>query len=198
MAQARKRHHNWLLYIFITLLLSHESACQSHREGVLGISIRVRSLASTYKGIHGWPYSYNKISGKWLLNGLERNMEWVKMQFQHAKLRSFVIKRGKVIDKHRFLVAGTNIPTLTEKLIKSFGKTLNSSLKDTIPTCQMIDDLNEVLAKLDKSGLPGCFKAWIYQHSLLPRLLWLLLIYKFLISTVGFLERSILRAWEGD
>ena len=36
---------------------------------------------------------------------------------------------------------------------------------------------------LDKSGLPGKYKAaWIYQHGILPRLLWPLLVYDVLIT----------------
>ena len=42
MAQTRKRHYNWLYIIFSTLLLSPGYACQ-----------RVKSPASTYKGIYG-------------------------------------------------------------------------------------------------------------------------------------------------
>lgn len=40
------------------------------------------------------------------------------------------------------------------------------------------------LTKVDKSGLPGGFKARIYQHSILPRVLWPLI-------TVESLERKI-------
>lgn len=32
---------------------------------------------------------------------------------------------------------------------------------------------------LHKSGLPGKYKAWGYQHGVLPRLLWPLLVYEF-------------------
>ncbi|KAL0159871.1 hypothetical protein M9458_043596, partial [Cirrhinus mrigala] len=41
------------------------------------------------------------------------------------------------------------------------------------------------------SGLPGKFKAWIYQHGILPRLLWPLLKYQVPITTVETLERNI-------
>ena len=53
---------------------------------------------------------------------------------------------------------------------------------------------------MDKSGLPGKFKAWIYQHGVLPRILWPLLVYEFPISTVqGFERRNsrYLRRWLG-
>ncbi|KAK0150652.1 hypothetical protein N1851_008245 [Merluccius polli] len=52
----------------------------------------------------------------------------------------------------------------------------------------------------DKSGLPGKFKAWIYQHGVLPRILWPLLVYEFPITTVEGFERRIsryLRRWLG-
>lgn len=42
------------------------------------------------------------------------------------------------------------------------------------------------MKEVDKTGLPGKFKAWIYQHGiLLP-----LLLYEFQISTMSDLERS--------
>lgn len=39
-------------------------------------------------------------------------------------------------------------------------------------------DLGEWLMKADKSGPPGKFRAWIYQHAILPRVLWPLLVYE--------------------
>ena len=71
------------------------------------------------------------MGGRWLLKGLERNMTWARMYFKPAKSRSLVLKKGKVMEKVRFTVAGETIPTLSEKPIKSLGKTFNSSLKDT-------------------------------------------------------------------
>lgn len=41
-----------------------------------------------------------------------------------------------------------------------------------------------------KSALPRKFKAWIYQHGILPRLLWPLLIYEAPITTVEGLKRT--------
>ena len=53
---------------------------------------------------------------------------------------------------------------------------------------------------VDKSGLPGKFKAWIYQHGILPRLLWPLLVYDVPLTTVEGFERKVsgyLRRWLG-
>ena len=53
-----------------------------------------------------------------------------------------------------------------------------------------------------KTGLPGKFKAWIYQHGLLLSIAWSLLLYEILVTaiTVEELERTInkhLRKWLG-
>ena len=71
------------------------------------------------------------MGGRWLLKGLERNMTWARKYFKPAKSRSLVLKKGKFMEKVRFTVAEETIPTLSEKPIKSLGKTFNSSLKDT-------------------------------------------------------------------
>ena len=46
---------------------------------------------------------------------------------------------------------------------------------------------------VDKFGLPGKFKAWIYQHGMLPRILWPLLVYDVPISTVEGFEMRVSR-----
>ena len=88
------------------------------------------------------------------------------------------------MEKVRFTVAGESIPTLIEKPIKSSGKTFNSSLKDTAAKQKTIKDLEEWLTKIDQSGLPGRFKALLFQHAVLPRILWPLLVYDIPITTV--------------
>lgn len=53
---------------------------------------------------------------------------------------------------------------------------------------------------IDKSGLPGKFKTWIYQHRVLPRHLWPLLVYKVPMSMEETMERNIgqfLSRWLG-
>lgn len=56
---------------------------------------------------------------------------------------------------------------------------------------QMKSDLTAWLTAIDKTGLPGKFKAWIYQHGVLPRILWPLLVYKFPVTMIEALEKSI-------
>lgn len=48
--------------------------------------------------------------------------------------------------------------------------------------------------------MPGKYKAWIYQHGMLPRLMWLLMLYEIPLTTVETLERMVnksLRKWLG-
>ena len=122
------------------------------------------------------------------------------MHFKPSKSRSLVITKGKVNDKFRFTVEGTIIPSLTEKPVKSLGKLFNSSLKDSEAIKLTQSELRGWLNAIDKTGLPGKYKAWMYQHGVLPRLLWPLLVYEVPISTVESLTKIVsqsLRKWLG-
>ena len=50
-----------------------------------------------------------------------------------------------------------------------------------------------MLKKTDKTGLSEMFKVWTYKHGVLPRLIWLLLIYEMVLSTAESIERIINR-----
>ena len=52
-------------------------------------------------------------------------------------------------------------------------------------------DTTELLVNIDKTGLSGKFKAWIFQHGLLPRLIWPLMLYDIALTTVEGMERKI-------
>ena len=137
---------------------------------------------------------------RWILQGLERLTTWARMRFKPEKSRSLVLKRGKVTDRFHFSVGDTHIPSVTEKPVKSPGKTFDCSLKDAASIKATNEQLEIWLTTVDKSGLPGKFKAWVYQHGILPRILWPLLVYEFPISTVEGFERRVssrLRRWLG-
>lgn len=122
------------------------------------------------------------------------------MSFKPAKSRSLVLKRGKVTGKFSFSLGNTRIPSLTEEPVKSLGKVFNSSLRDAVSTQAINQELETWLAVVDKSGLPGKFKAWIYQHGILPRILLPLLDYEVPISVVEGFEMRVsrfLRRWLG-
>ena len=63
-----------------------------------------------------------------------------------------------------------------------------------------VKQADEWLQRIERSGLPGKFKTWLFQHGLLPRLLWLLTIYELTMTAVEGIERKVnkhLRKWLG-
>ncbi|XP_075313231.1 uncharacterized protein LOC142373743 [Odontesthes bonariensis] len=137
---------------------------------------------------------------RWILQGLEKLTTWARMRFKPEKSRSLVLKGGKVTDRFSFFLGGSQIPSVTEKPVKSLGKIFDCSLKDTASIRATNEQLDGWLTAVDKSGLPGKFKAWVYQHGILPRILWPLLVYEFPMSTVEGFERRVsshLRRWLG-
>ena len=140
------------------------------------------------------------IQTRWLLSGLESVIKWARMKFNAAKSRSLVIKNGKVFNRLRFRVDKELIPTLSEKPIKCLGKTFDDTLKDGNNVKCMGEQLDKWLEVIDKSELPGKYKVWCYQHGILPRVLWPLMIYDCAIGTVEAMEKRIskkLRKWLG-
>ena len=125
---------------------------------------------------------------------MENITTWARMCFKPAKSRSLVLKRRKVTDKFHFSLDGTQISSISEKPIKSLGKTLDHTLKDAASIKATNRELEAWLSAVDKSGLPGKFKAWIYQHGILPRMLWPLLVYEFPITAVEGFEHCSVRA----
>lgn len=97
-------------------------------------------------------------------------------------------------------MSGEYIPTIKQNPIKNLGKRFDYTLKDSVAIQETKDNLKAWLDKVDKSGLPGRYKAWIYQHVILPKILWPLSIYEFTTSTVEHIEKNInsrLRKWLG-
>ncbi len=127
-------------------------------------------------------------------------MSWACMSFKPAKSRSLVLKKGKFTDRFRFRLGEYQIPSVTERQVKSLGKVFNCRLNDRDSIKATGADLEGWLRTVDKSGLPGRFKAWVYQHEILPRIIWPLLIYEIPMTVVeGFEQKvsSYLRRWLG-
>jgi hypothetical protein len=140
------------------------------------------------------------IQARWMLTALEETVSWARMKFKAKKSRSLIIKRGQVSQRFTLQVQGENIPSIVESPIKCLGKWFDSSLKDKNNTAQVKQQLQEGLKQIDQTGLPGKFKTWLYQHGLLPRLLWPLMLYEITSTAVEGLERTInrhLRRWLG-
>ena len=57
-----------------------------------------------------------------LLKGLEEFILWVRMSFNSAKSKSLVLKQSRGAEKIHFTVSEETLPALTEKSVKSPGK----------------------------------------------------------------------------
>ncbi|XP_061917856.1 uncharacterized protein LOC133659137 [Entelurus aequoreus] len=140
------------------------------------------------------------VQARWVLAELDRMATWAKMIFKPKKSRCLVIQKGKTTGKFKLLVQGETIPNIQGNPIKCLGKWYDDSMTDKNSIFSTENQVEEWLKKIDKSGLPGKYKCWIYQHGLLQRLMWLLTVYEVAITTVEGLERKFnkhLRKWLG-
>ena len=139
------------------------------------------------------------IGTRWLLKGIEKLITWARMSFNAAKSRSLLLKNGK-LSEDRFKLSGEYIHSTKDKPVKSLGKRFNHTLKDALAIQKTRDCLERWLNKIDRASLPERFKVWIYQHVLLPKILWPLTIYEFTSYNVEQLEKRInsgFRRWLG-
>ncbi len=134
-----------------------------------------------------------------LLNKLQENIQWARMEIKPSKSRSISIVKGK-LSEHRFYVGEEPIPTVAEKPVKSLGRWYHATLKDSEQVDQLGQDTMSGLESINKTMLPGRLKLWCLQFGLLPRLMWPLTIYEVPISKVEKLERvvsSFAKKWLG-
>ena len=140
------------------------------------------------------------VQARWVITALYDTVNWARMKFKPNKFRSLVIKKGKVTKRFNLQVQGEDIPSIMDRPIKCLGKWYDVSLKDTNNISRTKNQLQDGLKLIYKTGLPGKFKAWLYQHGLLHRLVWPLMLYEIATSTVEGFERLInrhLRRWLG-
>ncbi|XP_059807673.1 uncharacterized protein LOC132381975 [Hypanus sabinus] len=122
------------------------------------------------------------------------------MKFEPAKSRCLVIKKGPITQKFTLKIQDEEISSIIGNPIRCLGKLYDDSLKDVNNSRCLEQQTTERLVKIDKSGLPGRFKAWIFRHELLPRLMWPVMLYDIALSMIEGLERRInryLRRWLG-
>ncbi|GAA6111895.1 uncharacterized protein LOC122132692 [Tachysurus ichikawai] len=127
----------------------------------------------------------NHVQASWVLAELDSMATWAKPK----KSKSLVIQKGKKTGKFK-LVQGEVIPNIQGNQIRCLGKWYDDSLSDKNSISSTGKQVEEWLKKIDKSGLPGKYKCWIFQHGLLPRLMWLLTVYEVLLPTVEEMERK--------
>ena len=91
------------------------------------------------------------IGARWLLRGIENLISWAIMSFNARRLRSLVLKKGKIIEE-RFKLSGEFIPTIKQNPVKSLGKRFDDSLKDTVAIQETKENLKRWLNKIERSG----------------------------------------------
>ena len=136
---------------------------------------------------------------KRLLEKLQGNIKWARMEIKPSKSRSISIVKGKLTNE-RFQVNNDPIPTVLEKPIKSLGRWYNAELRDSEQVEQLRQDTIIGLKQINKTALPGKLKLWCFQFGLLPRLMWPMSIYEVTLSHVKRLERLVngqVRKWLG-
>ena len=69
------------------------------------------------------------------------------------------------------MVGDQRNPIMSEEPVKNLGRWFDESLKD-------------INHKIDRCLLQGKFKVWCLQHIFIPMLLWSLLVYEIVTSTV--------------
>ena len=112
-----------------------------------------------------------KACARRMLNKLQENIQWARMEIKPSKSRSISIIKGK-LSEHRFYVDKEAIPTVSEKPVKSLGRWYHATLKDTEQVNQLTQDTICGLESISKTMLPGRLKLWCLQFGLLPRLMW--------------------------
>ena len=116
------------------------------------------------------------IQARRVLGAMEETATWARMKFKPAKSRCLVIKKGKVTQRFTLKIQGEQIQSIVNNPIKCLGKWYDCTLKDVNNSRQLERDPTEKLVNINKTGLPGKFKAWIFQHGLLTRLIWPLML----------------------
>lgn len=84
---------------------------------------------------------------------------WAGLGFKPIKSRFLVLKKRRATDQFHFLLGDAPNPSVTEKPVKNLD---TSNLKDTAAHQATSDDLSSWLSIVDRSELPGKFKAWTY------------------------------------
>ena len=112
------------------------------------------------------------VQARWMLAALTDVALWERMKFKAVKSKSLVIKKRQTTERCTFYVQNEEIPSIVATLIKCLGKWFVASLHDRDNVRKLERQVENGLKKIDRCGLPGKFQAWLYQHALLPRLIW--------------------------
>ena len=100
---------------------------------------------------------------------------------------SLSVRKGKV-DATTFTVANQQIPTVSQKPVKSLGRWHDSSMKDTKRGLKTVELTTEGLLANNRCGLQCKLKVWCLLFMLISKLLWPLLVYEICSTAVEAIE----------
>ena len=136
-------------------------------------------------------FTESHIQARWILQALEDTVSWARMKFKPNKSRCLIIRKGQVTDKFPLRIQEEVIPSLKKHPIKCLGKWFDASLKDHNNVNRLRQQVKDGMQTIDKTQLPGKYKAWMYQHGLLPRLIWPLTLNEIPTTAAEVLERTV-------
>ena len=142
----------------------------------------------------------SEASAQLVLDRVNDFMKWSRMKIKPAKSRSLILERGKVKRAEPFHVDEMQIPGVHNKQVKFLGRIINGELNDKQARILLENSLVKWLQLLNRSTVTGVMKCWCYNHVLLPRIQWQLMIYDIPLSHVERFEIIIskhLRKWLG-
>ena len=102
------------------------------------------------------------VQAKCVQEAMEETATWARMKFEPSKSRCLVVKKGKITQRFRLKIPGEEIPSIIDNPIKCLGKWYDDTLKDVNNSRR---DTTEKLINIDKTGLHGKLKAWIFQND---------------------------------
>ena len=132
------------------------------------------------------------VQARRMLTALTDVVSWGRIRFKEVKSRSFIFKKVQLTKWFNLQVQNEDIPSMVTSQIKCMDKRFSATLHDRYNDRKLEQQVED--------GLPGKFKAWLYQYALLPRLIWPLMLYKVPNTTVEALVRNTsrhLRKWLG-
>lgn len=176
-----ERHHNRLYRLCHSIFLVHEHAS----EGCCGGAQRPTTSPELWLHqtlIKEFMEDLTVLGGRWLLQEPEKLTTWARVSFKQNQDPSGSRKTRSPASSAFLSVE----PLSLHQWWGACWRYLQCSLRDNASIQETNQTLESWLTSVDKSGLPGKFKAWIYQHGILTCILWPL-IYEVQLTTVeGF------------
>ena len=125
-----------------------------------------------------------------LVTSLQELFNWAAMKIKHTKRRSLSLLKGN-IKEIKFSVSGNEIPTISEKSVKSLCRCYSLFLIDRHRWQNLRKQLQDGLRSIDKCDLLNKDKIWCIYFGLIPKLAWPLQIYEVSLTKVETMERLI-------